>query len=198
MPGGNSLALLPAVRVRFDRPMSPPDRRFERIGGRTVYDGKIISVHVDRFRYADGEEAEREIIRHQGAVGVLAYDDEHVYLVRQPREPVDDPDVLEIPAGRKDKDGEEPLETARRELAEEIGKGADTWEHITDYWSSVGVMDEVVHLYAATDLHDAHADSGETERIEIVTWPLSDLDGAIRATRDAKTLIALLWLKTQL
>jgi ADP-ribose pyrophosphatase len=178
--------------------VSPPDRRFERIGGRTVFEGRIISVHVDRFRYADGEEGEREIIRHQGAVGVLAYDDAHVYLVRQPREAVNDPDVLEIPAGRKDKHGEEPLATARRELAEEIGKGADTWEHITDYWSSVGVMDEVVHVYAATDLHDAHADSGETERIETVAWPLSDLDGAIGATHDAKTLIALLWLKTQL
>jgi ADP-ribose pyrophosphatase len=178
--------------------MSAPDRRFERIGGRTVYDGRIISVHVDRFRYADGEEAEREIVRHQGAVAVLARDDEHIYLVRQPREPVDDPDVLEIPAGRKDKAGEEPLATAKRELAEEIGKGADTWEHITDYWSSVGVMDEVVHVYAATDLHDAHADSGETERIELVRWPLSDIDGAIAATRDAKTLVALLWLKTRL
>ena len=178
--------------------MSAPDRRFERIGGRTVYEGKIISVHVDRFRYADGEEAEREIIRHQGAVAVLAHDDEHVYLVRQPREPVNDPDVLEIPAGRKDKHGEEPLATARRELAEEIGKGADTWEHICDYWSSVGITDEIVHVYAATGLHAATADSGETERIELVRWPLSDIDGAIAATRDAKTLVALLWLKTRL
>jgi ADP-ribose pyrophosphatase len=178
--------------------MSSADRRFERIGGRTVYDGKIISVHVDRFRYADGEEAEREIVRHQGAVAVLAHDDEHIYLVRQPREPVGDPDVLEIPAGRKDKDGEEPLATAKRELAEEIGKGADTWEHICDYWSSVGITDEIVHVYAATGLHDAHADSGETERIELVRWPLSDIDGAIAATKDAKTLVALLWLKSQL
>ncbi len=178
--------------------MSAEDRRFERIGSKTIYEGKIISVFLDRFRYADGEEAEREFVRHQGAVGVLAHDDEHVYLVRQPREAIDDPDVLEIPAGRKDKDGEEPLETARRELAEEIGKGARTWEHITDYFSSVGVMDEIVHVFRATELHDAHGDSGENERIEIVCWPLSDLDGAIAATADAKTLIALLWLKTRL
>ncbi len=177
--------------------MTHGNRSFERIASKTIYAGKIIDVLLERFRYADGEEAEREIVRHQGAVGVLAHDDEHLYLVRQPREAIDDPDVLEIPAGRKDKDGEEPMETAKRELAEEIGKGADTWEHICDYHSSVGMTDELVHVFHATGLHEASADSGETERIEIVRWPLSDVDGAIGATHDAKTLIALLWLKAR-
>jgi len=171
---------------------------FERISSETLHEGKIASVRRDRFRYEDGEEADREIVSHPGAVGIVAHDDEHVYLVRQPREAIGVPDLLEIPAGKLDVAGEPPEDNGRRELAEEIGKGADTWEHITDYWSSVGVMDEVVHLYAATGLHDAHADSGETERIETVAWPLSDLDGAISATHDAKTLIALLWLKTRL
>ncbi|MGZ4268634.1 MAG: NUDIX hydrolase [Solirubrobacteraceae bacterium] len=178
--------------------MSAPDRRFERIASEAIYEGKIISVFRERFRFADGHEADREIVRHQGAVGVLAHDGEHIFLVRQPREAIGDPDVLEIPAGRKDKDGEEPLETARRELAEEIGKGADTWEHICDYYSSVGMTDEIVHVFCATGLHEAHADSGEMERIEVVAWPLADLDGAIAATADAKTLIALLWLKTRM
>ena len=149
--------------------MTAPDRRFERIGGRTVFEGRIISVHVDRFRYADGEEAEREIIRHQGAVGVLAYDDEHVYLVRQPREAVE--------RARRARDPGRPQGQGRRGAAEDRQararrgdrQGRRHWEHITDYWSSVGVMDEVVHVYAATGLHDAHADSGETERIEMVS-----------------------------
>jgi ADP-ribose pyrophosphatase len=175
--------------------MSAADRRFQSLGGRTVYEGRIVTLRIERFRFADGEEVEREIVRHQGAVGVLVHDDSDLYLVRQPREAIGDPDFLEIPAGRLDVEGEAPIDAARRELAEEIGKAATTWEPIEDYVSTVGVMDEVVHLFHATGLSDAHAESESNERIEIVHWPLADLDGAIDATRDAKTLIALLWLK---
>ena len=175
--------------------MTAADRRFEPLGGRTVYEGRIIDLRIERFRFPDGEEVEREIIHHQGAVGVLALDDDDLFLIRQPREAIGDPDFLEIPAGRLDVEGEAPLDAAKRELAEEIGKAAASWEPITEYVSSVGIMDEVVHLFHATDLSDAQADAEHNERIEIVRWPLSDLEGAIDATRDAKTLIALLWLK---
>jgi len=175
--------------------MSASDRRFERLGGRRVYDGRIISLDVERFRFPDGEEVQREIVRHQGAVGVVAHDDRHVYLVRQPREAAEDPDFLEIPAGRLDQEGEEPLEAARRELAEEIGKAAAEWEPITTFFSSVGCMDEQVHIFHATGLSDRRAEAEHNERIEVVRWPLSDLDGAIAETRDAKTLIGLLWLR---
>jgi 8-oxo-dGTP pyrophosphatase MutT (NUDIX family) len=174
--------------------VSAQDRRFEALGGRSVYDGRIISVAVERFRFADGEEVEREIVRHQGAVAVVAHDDERLYLVRQPREAVGDPDFLEIPAGRLDREGEAPLEAARRELAEEIGKAAEHWEPIASYVSSVGVMDETVHVFLATGLSDRSAEAEHNERIEVVHWPLEDLAGAIAATRDAKTLIGLLWL----
>jgi ADP-ribose pyrophosphatase len=175
--------------------MSHDDRRFEPIGGRTVYEGKIVTLRLERFRFADGDEVEREIVRHKGAAGIVAHDDAHVYLVRQPREALGDPDFLEIPAGRLDKEGESPLEAAQRELAEEIGKAADEWQAITAYVSSAGMSDEIVHVFHATGLSDRDADADENERIEIVRWPLADLDGAIAATRDAKTLIALLWLK---
>jgi 8-oxo-dGTP pyrophosphatase MutT (NUDIX family) len=175
--------------------MSAEDRRFERIGGRTVYEGKIVTLAIDRFRFADGDEVEREIVRHQGAAGIVVHDDTHLYLVRQPREALGDPDFLEIPAGRLDQEGESPLEAAQRELAEEIGKAAERWERITSYVSSAGMSDEVVHVFHATGLSDRDAESDENERIEIVRWPLDDLDGAIAATRDAKTLIGLLWLK---
>ena len=177
--------------------MTSADRRFEPLGGDTLYEGRIISLHHERFRYPDGEVVEREIIRHQGAVGIVAHDGTDLYLVRQPRETVGDPDFLEIPGGRLDVEGESPLDAARRELAEEIGKAAETWEPITDYVSSVGIMDETVHLFLATGLSDASAEAEENERIELVRWPLADLDGAIAATRDAKTLIGLLWLKSQ-
>jgi ADP-ribose pyrophosphatase len=177
--------------------MSSP-RAFERLGIETKYHGRIIDCNVERFRHADGEVVEREIVRHEGAVGVVAYDEHEVWLVRQPREAIGDPDVLEIPAGRLDKDGEPPLQAGQRELAEEIGRGARTWEPITTYYSAVGFADERVHLFAATDLYAADADSGENERIEIVRVPLSDLDEVIAGLVDAKTLIALMWLRHRL
>jgi 8-oxo-dGTP pyrophosphatase MutT (NUDIX family) len=177
--------------------MSASDRRFEPVDGRTIHEGRIVTLRIERFRFPDGDVVEREIVRHQGAVGMLVHDDEHLYLVRQPRETVGDPDFLEIPAGRLDQEGESPQEAGARELAEEIGKAAAAWEPICSYVSSAGMSDEVVHLFHATDLSDRSAETDENERIEIVRWPLSDLDGAIAATRDAKTIIALQWLKLE-
>lgn len=174
-------------------------RAFTRIGGRQIYRGHILSVHVDRFRYeADGDEVEREIVRHPGAAAVVAHDGEHVYLVRQPRQAVGDPDSLELPAGLLDRAGEPPAETAARELVEEVGKAAGSVEHLHSYYSSVGSFDEEVHVFLATELTDAKADSGEDERIEVVRWPLSRLDDAIAESRDAKTLIGLLLLRARL
>jgi 8-oxo-dGTP pyrophosphatase MutT (NUDIX family) len=168
---------------------------FERIGGEEVWRGKIATVRKDRFRYDDGKEAEREIVGHPGAVVVVAHDDEVVYLVAQPREPVDEQELVELPAGKLDEEEEEPLETAKRELAEEIGKGARTWKHLATFWSSPGFSNEEIHLYLATDLYDERAESGEDERIEVRAVPLARLDDAIRDCRDSKSLVGLLWLK---
>ena len=168
---------------------------FQALGGRTLYSGRLVEVRMERFRHADGEEVDREVVRHQGAVGVVAHDEREVWLVRQPREAVDEPALLELPAGRLDVEGEGPQAAARRELAEEIGRGARRWEPILSYYSSAGFTDERVHLYHATELYEASADSGESERIKIVPWPLDRLDAAIRECRDAKTLVGLLWLK---
>ena len=170
----------------------------ERIGGEVVWEGRIAKVRVDRFRYDDGEEAEREIVEHPGAVGIVAHDGETLYLVRQPREPVGEEALLELPAGKLDEEGESPLDTAQRELAEEIGKGARTWQHLTRFYTSPGFADEECHLFMATDLYDEQADADENERIEVVEVPLSDLDGVIRDCRDSKTLVGLLWLRALL
>jgi 8-oxo-dGTP pyrophosphatase MutT (NUDIX family) len=171
---------------------------FEALGGETVYDGRLVDVRVERFRHADGEEVTREVVHHQGAVAIVAHDGEQVWLVRQPREAIGEPALLEIPAGRLDVEGEQPLHAAQRELAEEIGRGAGHWEPILNYYTSAGFTDEQVHLFAATDLHTAQADSGEQERIELVPWPLRELDSAIAECRDAKTLIGLMWLARRL
>jgi 8-oxo-dGTP pyrophosphatase MutT (NUDIX family) len=167
----------------------------ERIGSEMAWEGRIATVRVDRFRYEDGEEAEREVIAHPGSVAVVAHDGERLYLVQQPREAVNEPELLELPAGKLDEDGEEPLDTAKRELAEEIGKGARTWKHLTSFYTSPGFVDEECHVYLATDLYDESAEAEENERIEIVTVPLDQLDSAIRDCRDAKSLAGLLWFR---
>jgi ADP-ribose pyrophosphatase len=171
---------------------------FERIDSRTVWEGKIATVRVDRFRYPDGEEADREVVAHPGAVGMVAYDDERVWLVRQPREAVDDPALLEIPAGKLDVEGESPLATAQRELVEEVGLEAESWRELLRFFTSPGFASEQVVLFAATDLRQVEAHPDEGERIEIVEWPLERLDDAIGDCRDSKSLIGLMWLRHEL
>ena len=168
---------------------------FERTGGEEIYAGQIVTVRRDRFRHDDGEEVTREVVSHPGAVAAVAHDGERLFLVAQPREAVGDPALLELPAGKLDEEGEDPLDTIKRELAEEIGKGARSWAHLATFFSSAGFCDEEVHVYLATDLYDAEAQAGEEERIEIREVPLAELDELIAGCRDAKTLVGLLWLR---
>src|SRR2546423_2581410 len=100
---------------------------FRRVGGEEAWKGRMLAVREDRFAYDDGEEVTREIVDHPGAVAVVAHDGESVYLVAHAREAVDEPELLELPAGKIDEDGETPLETAQRELAQEIGMRAGSW-----------------------------------------------------------------------
>jgi 8-oxo-dGTP pyrophosphatase MutT (NUDIX family) len=170
--------------------MSAP---FEKIGSEVRHKGVIGEVRVERYRHADGAEVDREVVGHPGAVAIVATDDEHVWLVRQPREIVGLM-TLEVPAGKLDAEGETPLQTAQRELAEEIGKGAERWEPLTWFYTSAGFTDEKMQVFLATGLADADAEASENERIEVVPWPLDRLEEAIAECRDAKTLVALLML----
>jgi ADP-ribose pyrophosphatase len=169
---------------------------FERIGEQTTWEGKIVRVGIERFRHDDGHEVSREKVWHPGAVGILAVDPTHVWLTRQPREVVGDSASLEIPAGKLDVAGEAPLETAKRELAEEVGKQAAQWREIFAFYTSPGFSDERVWLFQAQELTDSpEVEIDEHERIEIARWPLARLDEAIAQCEDSKSLIALLWLK---
>jgi 8-oxo-dGTP pyrophosphatase MutT (NUDIX family) len=166
---------------------------FEKLDSEERYSGLIASVRVERFRHDDGEVVQREVIGHPGAVAVVAHDDEHVWLVRQPREAAGEEALLEIPAGKLDVEGEPPLETAKRELAEEIGKAAERWTELGSFYTSPGFTDEVIWLFVATELTDVERpEVDEEERIQIIPWPLADLDAAIDECRDAKSLIGLL------
>jgi ADP-ribose pyrophosphatase len=172
--------------------------RFEQTGSETHYEGKLFTVQTNTYRHEDGEEVSRDMAVHEGAVGVVAHDGERLYLVRQPREAVGEPDLLEIPAGKLDEEGESPLDTAKRELAEEIGKAAEHWEHLASFFTSPGFTNEECHVYLATGLADADAHTDENERIEICTYPLVDLDRLIEEAKDSKTLIGLLLLRARL
>jgi 8-oxo-dGTP pyrophosphatase MutT (NUDIX family) len=168
---------------------------FEPLDRQVIWKGKMFSVGSERFRHDDGEEVSREKVWHPGAVGIVAVDERHLWLTRQPREAAGDQRSLEIPAGKRDVEGEAPLETAKRELSEEIGKRAEHWEELKSFYTSPGFSDERVWLYLARGLEDdpqAKPDPGE--RIEIVPWRLDELDAAFAESEDSKTLIALLWL----
>jgi 8-oxo-dGTP pyrophosphatase MutT (NUDIX family) len=170
--------------------VSTPDARNEE----TIYDGPRFSVHR-----ADFDGANREWVSVPDAVAVVAYDDEQLYLIRQTREAIGRGDILELPAGIMDEEGETPLETARRELVEEIGMEAEDWVHATTYFSSSGFNDEQVHVFLATGLRKVGEPDPEGEEgIELVTWPLAQLDGLIDGNADAKTLVGLLWLRRAL
>ena len=158
----------------------------------------FISVAQKRFRRADGEEVDRQVIEHQGSVGIVAHDNEVVYLVRQPREAVGEDGLLEIPAGTLDVDGESPLECAKRELSEEVGLAAEHWHELHAIYASPGYLSEKLMIFEATGLSEQPGETDETEQIEVVRLPLAELDAALAEIEDAKTLVALLLLRDRL
>ncbi|MFL5906363.1 MAG: NUDIX hydrolase [Solirubrobacterales bacterium] len=171
------------------------DERLKKVGGKLVYRGPIASVRMETFQYADGSRAERQVVVHPGAVCVIPHDDRVVYMIEQPREAVEDPALLELPAGKLDVEGETPLECAQRELVEEIGKSAGDWRELTSFYTSPGFTNERVWLFLATELYDTPDERSEGERIEVVEFPLTEIDRAIERCEDAKSLVGLLTLK---
>jgi ADP-ribose pyrophosphatase len=174
--------------------------RFEKTGSETVYEGGFFTVATERFRHEDGEEVARDIVHHPGAVGIVVLDGDSLWFVRQPREAIGIPDFLEIPAGKLDEEGESPLDTAKRELAEEIGKQAAEWEPLGAFCTSPGFTDEQVHLFLATGISDVdeRPEVEHNERIDIEIRPLAGLDAILAETQDSKTLIALYRLRERL
>lgn len=167
-----------------------------RVSSETVYEGPIASVRIDVFDHGDGEDAERQVITHPGAVAALAIDDESVWLVRQPREAVGEESTLEVPAGKLDVEGESRLECMQRELSEEIGKRAERWTELKSFYMSPGLLEEEVTVFLAEGLSDdPDHEPIASERIEIAPWPLGEIDAAFEESSDAKSLIALAMLR---
>ncbi|HKH64338.1 MAG TPA: NUDIX hydrolase [Solirubrobacterales bacterium] len=160
--------------------------------------GKHVNFVAKRYRRADGTEVEREVVEHPGSVAVIAYDEEFAYLVAQPREAVEEDELLEIPAGTLDKEGEGELEAAQRELAEEAELRAEDWSLLHVVYPSPGFLTEKVTIFEATGLSPASGERDEDEEIEIVRLPLAEIERALPEIRDASTVIALLRLKEKL
>jgi 8-oxo-dGTP pyrophosphatase MutT (NUDIX family) len=171
------------------------DERLTKVGGKLVHRGPIASVRMDTFQYADGSRATRQVVVHPGAVCVIPHDGRSFYMVEQPREAVEEPALLELPAGKLDVEGETPLECAQRELAEEIAKSAGDWRELKSFYTSPGFTNERVWLFLATELYDVPGEASEGERIEVVEFALEEIDRAISRCADAKSLIGLLMLK---
>jgi ADP-ribose pyrophosphatase len=171
------------------------EERLEKEGSKLVYRGEIFSVRKETFQYADGSRSTREVVFHPGAACVIPHDGRVVYMVEQPREAVEEPGLLELPAGKLDVEGETPLECAQRELAEEIGKSAGDWRELKTFYTSPGFANERVWIFLATELYDTPEPRSSDERIDVVEFPLTDLDTAIGRCEDAKSLIGLLTLR---
>ena len=167
----------------------------EHLSTESLYEGKHVAFVSKRYRRADGTEVEREVVEHPGSVAVLAYDEEFAYLVAQPREAVEEDELLEIPAGTLDVEGESELECARRELAEEAELRAESWDLLHVIYPSPGFLTEKVTIFAATGLTPASGERDDDEEIEIVRLDLNEIEAALPGIRDATTVIALLRLK---
>lgn len=169
----------------------------ERIGSRITHEGEVVRVRVDEIRYEDDSTSVREIVEHPGAVAIVAHDDRHLFMVRQPREAVGEDSLFELPAGKLDVPGESPIDCAKRELVEEVGLRAAEWRALKSIYASPGFTDEQTHIFIATDLTQDDPQPPEGERIEIVKVPLDELDEAIEACVDAKSLVGLLLFREQ-
>ncbi|MDR7190345.1 ADP-ribose pyrophosphatase [Microbacterium sp. BE35] len=157
-----------------------------------VYEGRVWDVRSDTVAYGDGQIV-RQYVDHPGAAAVVAVDDEgRVLLIQQYRHPIRHRD-WEIPAGLLDVSGETPLETARRELAEEVDLVAASWEPLVSIFTTPGGNDEIVHLFLARGLTPAtevHAREDEEADIRLEWLPLADAVAGILAGRLRNGILA--------
>ena len=156
-----------------------------------IFKGKIIDVKMLDVELPNGKMAKREVVYHNGAVGILALKKDKLIMVEQYRTAIDDI-LLEIPAGKLDGD-EDPLECAHRELREETGYVAEHMEYIGEIVTSAGFCNEIIKLYCATDLKYVGDDRDEDEFLNLKEMTVEELKGLIREGKiiDSKTLSAM-------
>ena len=164
----------------------------EPTGSRKAYDGDLFDVVVE-----DWNGREREIVEHPGATAVVAIDQEgYVTLVRQTREAVRK-QLVELPAGTLEA-GEEPLASAQRELAEEVGLHGGRSRELAAFYTTPGFCRERMHLFLAEDVERGDATPEEDEDLEVLRWRVEEIPERLAELEDAKTLVGLLlYLRTR-
>ncbi|MFN8026240.1 MAG: NUDIX hydrolase [Acidimicrobiia bacterium] len=180
--------------------MSDPEG-FRILSSETVGEVGFLTISRKRIAAPDGEEHLRTVVHHPGAVVVVPVEGDDALLVRQYRVAVEG-EILELPAGKRDVEGEPPAETAARELEEEIGRVAGRLDLLCEFWNTPGFCDEYSYLYLATELREVarNAVSAEEAHMELVRVPLAGVEAMIasREIVDAKTIIGLLLAKQHL
>ncbi|WP_042458076.1 NUDIX hydrolase [Neobacillus dielmonensis] len=170
------------------------------INSEEIFTGKVISLHVQEVELPNGNYSKREIIKHPGAVAILAVtDDNKILMVEQFRKALERT-IVEIPAGKLEQ-GEDPAECARRELEEETGYECKSLERITSFYTSPGFADEIVHVFLARGLSKKENAAGLDED-EFVNLEEISLEEALRYVEqqkiyDAKTIYAVQYLQLQ-
>ncbi|WDC83802.1 NUDIX hydrolase [Caloramator sp. mosi_1] len=159
-----------------------------------LFNGKVINLRIDEVKTCSNRISTREIVEHNGGVGIVAVQEDNVLLVRQYRRPFDEI-IYEIPAGKLEK-GEEPLNCAFRELEEETGFKALDMKLMTSIYTSPGFCTEKLYIYFCDKMIKTKTNFDEDEYLELIKVPISEakrmiLDGTIK---DAKSIIGILLL----
>lgn len=161
-----------------------------------IYEGKILSLRVETVEMHDKKYSKREIVDHMKGVGIIAFDGEDsIYLVRQYRKAIDE-FTLEIPAGLVEAN-EKPIETAKRELQEEIGYKPLDIEYLFDMHASPGFTNDKLSFFLAKDLEESKLEEDEDEFLERKSFKIDDIYNMVinGEITDAKTIIAVLYAK---
>ena len=172
----------------------------KKISSEEIFHGHLLHVFKDEVELPNGNKATREWIKHPGASSVIPLlPDNQIILVRQYRYPVAQV-TLEVPAGKLDKPGEDPLECAKRELSEETGYTAGKIWKLTTIATTVGFSNEYIHLYAATDLTPGKIHPDADEFINTVKMPLTAALHLVETGKiiDSKSIISILLLAKQI
>lgn len=163
------------------------------VSSQEIFKGKIVNVKVDMVAMPDGSLAERELVGHPGGVGVVALtEDMEIILVEQYRKPIERA-ILEIPAGKLDS-GEDHRVCGIRELEEETGLCAESFEYLGFIYPSPGFTDEVTHIYLATELYQGEVHPDPDEYLDVIKMPFSEAMERVMRNEiaDAKTVAGIL------
>ncbi|SDH10592.1 ADP-ribose pyrophosphatase [Alteribacillus persepolensis] len=169
------------------------------INKQSLYQGKIIDVNLHDVTLPNGKTSKREIVNHPGAVALICVTEEKkLVMVRQYRKALEK-EIVEIPAGKLEK-GEDPEDTAKRELEEETGYQTDYLKKVASFYTSPGFADELVHLFETGTLTEGKAATDEDEFVEVIEATIEEAEKMIETEEihDAKTMFAVQYIKQKL